>query len=591
MRELLGALLLALVLGGGGARAAPVGAVDSEEATEPVTPVPPPDETSSGYQEMPGHAETAMEGGLRVSVETGGLLRPARGYLPVQISLQNVGGAPRQVTLSAESHGSGRSGLTTRQVEVGARQRLVTWLPVPVTVGAGVVRVESPGLSFRAFSFYAVEPTGIPVLVLGTEQVFQAGTQLPRESKKPLLSVRFVPLEDAPRELAAYVGAGSIVVAGDPTTLSAEAWSALETYAATGGLLVLLKPPRDVLRRLPLLEESKEGGPRPYGFGLVRLCEDAHACGAALLQDLGAAVTGGTRQAVVNPAGDTPRWRGGGLSDGAQPLLPGVRAPVGRFMLLITLFVLAVGPGGLVLARRKGPLALLVVVPSVALITCLGIVAWSVFAEGFAVHAARYSFILLDRARNRALVAGIGAYYANLEPREFQGPVLGALLSPESGWGGQVLDADWSQGMRVTGGFLPSRTYREWGEVAAVPTRARLVVRREGSGYRVQNALGAALERGCVRLGGALWSLPELADGAEGSLTPTEKGTTEEMAINAPFDGFGRFGSEVWKTLQRPLPEGDFLARLGGGGLGPAMTLPVELERGAHIMRGKVDAP
>ena len=609
MREWLAVVVLALVLGSAPARAAPPPPPPEEEAPETdetaedesavaPTPVaapvvgtevkePPP----AGYQEVPGSPETQTEGDLRVTVETGAL-RPARGYLPVQVTLQSLGRSPREVRLEAESSGGSRGGSTTRQVELGAHQRLVTWLPVPVTGSAGLVRVQSPGVSMRVFSYYSAPPSGQPLLVLGSEKAFVEGTRMERSDKRPRVSVRFIPLEDAPRELAAYVGASPIVVAGEVTALSAEAWSALEAYAATGGLLVLLKPPRDVARRLPLLAERTSGDPLLYGFGQVLLCNGAQACGTTLLEHVGFPANGQpAHEGLLSPAGPAPRWQGRGqLNDGAQPLLPGVRAPVGRFMLLITLFVLAVGPGGLLLARRKGPVALLVAVPSVALLTCLCIVAWSVLVEGFSVHAARYSFIWLDRERDRVLVAGVGGYYANLEPRGLQLPVLGVLLSPDLEWDAQTLDADWTQGMVVAGGFLPSRTYREWGELAVVPSRARLVVRREGAGYRAQNALGAELRSGCVRLGDQLWSVPALADGAEGELRILP-GLSEAAIADLPSEARDRFSGGAWGVLQSKLPEGGFLARLGGAGLGPTTALAVELERGEHILRGRVDAP
>ncbi|MFY0581346.1 hypothetical protein ACN28S_50210 [Cystobacter fuscus] len=222
--------------------------------------------------------------------------------------------------------------------------------------------------------------------------------------------------------------------------------------------------------------------------------------------------------------------------DAMSPLLPGVQAPVGRFLGLITLFVLAVGPGGLLLARRKGPVALLIAVPSVALVTCPAFVGWSVLVEGFSLHAARYSVTWLDRARDRTVTVGVGGYYANLEPESFQVPVLGALLSSDVDWEVRPLEADWTRGMVVTGGFLSARTYQEWGEVAVEPSRARLGVSAEGGQLRVRNALGAPLVEGYVRSGGGWWKLPALAEGAEGRprRCPRAPGTTSSRSCAPP---------------------------------------------------------
>jgi hypothetical protein len=349
--------------------------------------------------------------------------------------------------------------------------------------------------------------------------------------------------------------------------------------------------------RLPLLSDTTSGGVHPYGFGKVRVCNVADTCGAALLS---AATAMGEPDrehlGVISPSGPPPNWQRGShmLADGEQPLLPDVRAPVGRFLLLITLFVLAVGPGGLALARRKGPVALLIAVPSVAFVTCLAIVAWSVLVDGFSVHAARYSVTWLDRARDRALTVGIAGYYANLEPEGVNVPALGALLGPDMDWEAQAVESDWTNGMVVTGGFLPSRTYREWGELAVVPTRARLVVRREGKEWRVQNALGAPLAEGYVRLGGRTWELPALADGAEGALTSGVESASQKTVVQiAGFSGPSerRFKNVPWNEVGKPLHEGDFLARLEGSGMTPTAALPVDLHEGLHLVRGRVDGP
>ena len=122
--------------------------------------------------------------------------------------------------------------------------------------------------------------------------------------------------------------------------------------------------------------------------------------------------------------GPPPRWENNrfALRGGETPLLPNALVPVGRFLVLIFLFSLVVGPGGLMLARRKGPVALLIGVPAVALLTCLIIVADSVLGDGFVTHASRYSYTWLDRPRDRLVTSAVAGYYANLSPRRCRSP-------------------------------------------------------------------------------------------------------------------------------------------------------------------------
>jgi hypothetical protein len=603
VRERLAAALLALLLCASPTLAVAneppaVETVVDETAIEEEDSETPGKDWVPGYQEVPGQAVNVSQGDLQATV-VNSVLRPMRGYIPLEVTLYNPGSTPRAVSIRVESQRVGRTQVATRQVEVGPRQRLSAWIPVASTAQGGLVRVQSPGSSFRPYNFYSVDPTGQPTLVLGSEQTFESGTKLPRVKENPKLSVRFIAPQDAPRELALYVGHPMVVVAGDVTALPADVWSALEAYASTGGYLILLRPPRDVVGRLPLLTQTPKGVV-PYGFGRVRVCAKAEECGAGLLADVNLMEEPSLGNVgLVAPAGSPPSWeRSFGsnhmLSGGQVALLPGVQAPVGRFLLLITLFVLAVGPGGLALARRKGPVALLIAVPSVALVTCLAIVAWSVLVEGFSIHGSRYSLTWLDRDRDRALTVSIGGYYANLEPEGVRLPAQAVLLGPDLNWDEQAIEADWTNGMVVNGGLLPSRSYREWGEVAVLPSRARLTVRREGKALRVQNALGAPLAEGYVRLDGKLWDLPALADGAEGeaSLAHASIGKVSfTWVVSFPEHVKSRFSRVPWDTLDGPLPEGGFAAKLEGPGQTPLSALPVEVHEGLHFVHGRVDGP
>ena len=571
-----GLLLAGLLAGTAGAQTT---------VASPATQETPP---GAGYSSLgPGRPMALSEQGLRATVSSNALRAP-RGFTPLEVSLYNPASVPRPVLLAFQSHDSGRSQVARREVEVGPRQRLVTHLYVPSTVRSGTVRLRSPETESSPVPLYFDEAEGAAVLVLGTEQGFEASTGLYKVTTSALLTARFLEPADAPRELAGYVGYPTVVVAGETAALSAEVWAALEAYAASGGRLVLTRPPRDVAQYLPLLSAVSSEVHR-YGFGQVRLCGAVEACGRGLGSDIL------VPEPAVKPVGAAPSWQRSSLTlrDGAQPLLPGARAPVGRFLFLITLFALAVGPGGLLLARRKGPVALLVAVPSVAFVTCLAIIAWSVLVDGFSTQASRYSVTLLDRPRARAVVLGLGSYYANLARDDLRLPALGVLLAPEQSED-QVAEADWTNGMTVVGGFLPSRTYREWGEAVVLPTRARLSVRREGEALRVQNALGTSIETGYVKQGGEVWKVVALGDGAEGMALPLpdverESSVAGLMAFTEPVTQ--RFAGLDWDALRRPLQDGEFLVHLGGPGWAPTAALPVELHEGRHFVRGQVDGP
>ncbi|WP_328701012.1 hypothetical protein [Corallococcus silvisoli] len=546
------------------------------------TAVEPASEPSgSGYREVVETPETFPdEGDLRATLRAATLM-PNRGYTPIQVTVNNVGGQPRPVRLSIHSpHGR----VTERSLQLGPRERVVTWLLMPADLQTGQLVMESPELPSASHGFYLDGYRGERVMVLGDVKAFEKATGLARveQSEEPLVATRFVEPRTAPRELAAYSGYEAVMVAAPPDQVPDDVWAVLETFAVSGGKLVLGQPPNNPRLHFPLLKDA-QAELSLYGFGSVRQfrgCRtESQGCGMSLWEDAARSPV------MVAPAGPPPRWeRNDLLRDGQVPLLASARAPVGRFLLLIFLFTLAVGPGGLMLARRKGPLAVLIAVPTLAALTCLGLVAWSVLVDGFAVHAARYSLTLLDRERSRAVTVGLNAWYANLAEESVRMPASSVLLAPQDPED-PPRSVDWTQGMVLRNSFLPSRTYREWGEIAVLPSRARLTARKGEGGVQVQNALGAPLQGGTLKLDGQLWVLPELAEGAEGQAVPH---VTDDEPVGLVDEARKRFPGSV-ATMEAELDEGAFLARLGGRGFTPTAALDVALEDAVHLVRGQVE--
>ncbi|WP_375754682.1 hypothetical protein [Corallococcus exercitus] len=535
----------------------------------------------SGYREVVESAESFPDKGELKATLRSVTLVPNRGYTPLQVTVHNTGAQPRPVRLSIHSQGR----VVERSLQLAPRERTVTWLLLPADLQSGTLQMDSPGMDTASQGFYLDGYRGSRVMVLGDVKAFEKATGLTRaeENTEPLVATRFVEPRIAPRELAAYAGYDAVLVAVPADQVPDDVWAVLETFAVSGGKLVLDQPPASPRLRFPLLQDEK-AELSVYGFGTVRQFREcrtrAPGCGFDLWVD------SERSPAVVVPAGPPPRWeRNDLLSDGRLPLLGSARAPVGRFLLLIFLFSLAVGPGGWMLARRKGPLAVLIAVPTLAALTCLGLVAWSVLVDGFSVHAARYSLTLLDRERSRAVTVGLNAWYANLAEEGVRMPASSVLLAPTAPEDPPRL-LDWTNGLVVKNSFLPSRSYREWGEVAVIPTRARLTARKTDGGVQVQNALGAPLQGGTLKLDGQLWTLPELEDGAEGQAVAKD-GVGDDLLGLDPEPRM-RFSGAV-PVLEQDLEEGTFVARLGGRGFTPTAVMDVELEAARHLVRGQVE--
>ncbi|AGC48358.1 hypothetical protein MYSTI_07086 [Myxococcus stipitatus DSM 14675] len=542
----------------------------------------------TGYRDATGSTLSHSRGLLRVTMRRDAL-RPLQGYWAVDVVLHNQGPKALPVRLSFQPSAGEVSHTVERRVEVGARQRVVVWLPLPIAWYSGQLTIEAAGLDPIVDTLYPDSDRSEPVLVLGTPKSFESAVDVPKneDAADSLLAARFIEdLVDAPRDLALYAGFRAVMLTGEPSKLPAEVWAALESYVMSGGRLVITRPARGLETYLPLWKAGSSPTV-PYGFGSVVSCATPGLECQGLVREV-LSRDPADPMGPVNPVGIQPHMS---MGSDLVPLLSSARAPLGRFLLLISAFALLAGPGAWMLARRRGPLAVLLAVPVVSAVTCLAIIAWSVLVDGFALHTARYSLTWLDGARSRAATVGLGAWYANLSPEPLKLPVSTVMLPPVES-AGELADMDWTGGLTMGSGFVPSRTYREWGEVAVVPSRIRLVAKREGDSVRVQNALGAPLEEGFVRLGGTLWRVPALKEGEEGTGTPEAEPEADNVAhalVSRAFEaGVER---RLWGAVQSfraDLVEGEFIARVGGPGPMPSSSMPAELNGAAHLIRGEV---
>ena len=551
---------------------------------------PEEDDTTSGvlnYQFASAQRVVVSDGPTRVSAESN-TPAPARGGFALRAFVDNAAGP--QGTLELVFHQSGQT--ARRAIELGAGERRVVDLPLLSTMRAGSLTAAgvgtSPGSEVARVVFQSVYSPQRVVLALGQPKDFERFIgRSPSSAEEATTLVTTIPADEAPSELAAYTGYDAVVLpqAQGLEGLHEGQRRALEAYAATGGTLVL-KAPQGGLTSLPLLT-SREAGVHPYGFGRLGLYQDAEW-----------AVTWPARP-VVEPRGMRGHSWDAGSAQRLVPLLPQATAPVGRFLLIIGVFTLVIGPGSIMVARRRGPTALLFTIPATALVTCVAIVSYSLLADGFTLHASSYGLTLLDARNHRAITVGVNAYYANLAPRHARYASMTALMAPAEREERGALDMTWSDGLTVGGGFIPSRLYQEWGLMAVEPTRARLRVEKRGAGWVVQNALGSALSFVSIELDDGRWFATGVPEGGEATLRPR----AEPPALPPmPAERFGPDALAMVVSGAEPdeakastepselAPEpGQFVAVLGGAGFVPSGGLTVSLEEGVHYVRGVVE--
>lgn len=222
-------------------------------------------------------------------------------------------------------------------------------------------------------------------------------------------------------------------------------------------------------------------------------------------------------------------------------LVPGVGlAPVTEFRVLITAFVVVMGPLNYWLLKRTNRLHLMLIsVPAVALTLTLGLFAYAFLSDGLSTRARVHSFTSLDQRSGEAATWSRISYYAGLAPaRGLRLPADVALYPIIPGWntagGGAVLGSqrllEWTEdGQRLTEGWLRSRTPTQYLTIRARKSPYRLDIQPKGDGrLAIGNELGTPVEfLAVVDEAGEVFIGESIAAGAKVEL----KKSTHDLAL------------------------------------------------------------
>jgi hypothetical protein len=182
-------------------------------------------------------------------------------------------------------------------------------------------------------------------------------------------------------------------------------------------------------------------------------------------------------------------------------LVPNVGLPpVDAFRVLITLFVVLIGPVNYFLLRRLQRLHLLVfIVPAAALLVTVSLLAYAILGDGLGVKLRARTLTILDQPRGEGLCWSRLSYYAGLAPsggltfsKDTAVYPLEAQPSP-MGRGQATRVVVWGERQNLTRGWLASRTPTQFVTVRAVPTKAMLAVSPADAGLTLENQLGSDL--------------------------------------------------------------------------------------------------
>jgi hypothetical protein len=220
-------------------------------------------------------------------------------------------------------------------------------------------------------------------------------------------------------------------------------------------------------------------------------------------------------------------------------LIPGIGlAPVTEFCVLITLFVLVIGPLNYWLLRRRKKLHLLVLtVPLGAGAVTLALFVYAIVADGFSTRVRVRSVTQIDQRQRQAVCWARLSYYAGVAPsRGLEFPADVAVFpfqeAPMTDYNQiQAREMFWDDQQRLTGGWLFSRTPTQYLTVRTRPTTLGLdlIEPADSAGkWQVKNRLGTRIEQLVVQSRDKhYYTAADIEPGATATLEPIERATAQ----------------------------------------------------------------
>ncbi len=255
---------------------------------------------------------------------------------------------------------------------------------------------------------------------------------------------------------------------------------------------------------------------------------------------------------ILNATGST-HWRWisrNGIADSSNPwywefLIPGVgMAPVISFVVLITLFMLLIGPVNYWFVRRlQRTYLLLITVPAGAAVVTLGLFLYALATEGLRVNARVRSLTMLDSEHGRATTVSRHSYYASLTPSaglQFPHKAAVFVLDPsDREYNNKMRTLLWEEeGQRLKSGYLFPRTVAQFMAVEPTASTSRLIVTGpagSATGRSAKNELGSRIEQLVIRdAGGLVLGAQKIEAGQTVPLTVPAKDWAEAFRENEP---------------------------------------------------------
>jgi len=245
-------------------------------------------------------------------------------------------------------------------------------------------------------------------------------------------------------------------------------------------------------------------------------------------------------------------------------LIPDVGlAPVNSFRVIITLFVLAVGPLNYTWLNRRGRMNwMLFTVPAAALLVTCALLGYAMVTDGVSAKSRIRSLMDIDQQAGQASILARQTYYAGIAPAggitfDEQTAVFPVDhdAAERTYRGGQDRNLEWTDGGQVLqSGYLPSRTTSQFLTIQSQTSSLQLQFTRDAAGKptAAKNLLGAEAQVIVIRdYDGTFYIVEDCPNGADCKLT------------EATLADVGDLTDPYIELADRSLPPGVDLSLLG----------------------------
>jgi hypothetical protein len=219
-------------------------------------------------------------------------------------------------------------------------------------------------------------------------------------------------------------------------------------------------------------------------------------------------------------------------------LIPDVgAAPVTAFQVLLSLFVLGIGPVNyfLLKGRERLPL-LLITVPLAAAVTTVLLLVYGFTSEGFGTMVRARSFTLLDQQADSAVCWSRLSFFAGMTPSEglefprdtLVYPILPSLRMGDHRemrrYANQRRELHWAGSQQLVDGWLASRTPTQYLTITSRKSDKEIGIEVREKSIAATNRLGAHIQTLVVEgPDGTIYMGEKLADGASLELFPIDQ--------------------------------------------------------------------